>query len=185
MPYICVLDACVLYPAPVRDLLLHYAREKLYQPKWTVRIHEEWMRSLHKNRPDIDLKKLQGTRELMDETFADAMVMQYEACMLGLSLPDADDIHVLASALKSSATYIVTFNLKDFPKEMLSSHGVSAIHPDEFVARLTVQNPQEALRAFQRQVKFLRHPPLSPEQVLESLRKNHLNESADLLEALI
>lgn len=53
---IAVLDACVLYPAPLRDFLLHLATQKLYQPKWSDIIHDEWTRSLLKNREDLNVK---------------------------------------------------------------------------------------------------------------------------------
>lgn len=50
---VALLDACVLYPAPIRDLLLHLADANLYKPKWTDRIHEEWTRNLLLNRTDL------------------------------------------------------------------------------------------------------------------------------------
>lgn len=51
--FIAVLDANVLYPAPVRDILLHIAAKGLYQPKWSKEIQDEWLRNLMANRPDL------------------------------------------------------------------------------------------------------------------------------------
>jgi hypothetical protein len=44
-----------------------------------------------------------------------------------LELPKHDDRHVLVAAIRCSADIIVTFNLKDFPSEYLSSFGVEEI----------------------------------------------------------
>jgi hypothetical protein len=48
-----IFDACVLYPAPLRDLLMHLALMDLFRAKWTEAIHAEWIRSVLKNRPDL------------------------------------------------------------------------------------------------------------------------------------
>jgi hypothetical protein len=47
--FVVIYDSCVLYPAPLRDLLMRLALTDLYQAKWTKDIHKEWMRSLLKN----------------------------------------------------------------------------------------------------------------------------------------
>lgn len=61
-----VLDACVLYPAPIRDLLLHMANEGLYRPKWSDQIQDEWVRNLLLNRPDLSAGQLQQTTQAMN-----------------------------------------------------------------------------------------------------------------------
>lgn len=71
-PYPVILDACVLYPARLRDLLMHLGIAGLYQPKWSMSIHEEWCRSLLKNRPDIEPCALQHTVALMNKALPDA-----------------------------------------------------------------------------------------------------------------
>ncbi len=114
-----VLDACVLYAAPLRDFLLYLARGKLYEPKWTTRIHEEWIRNLSGNRPDLKKESFQKTRELMDTIFPDALVVDFEEEETSLELPDNKDIHVLAAAIKAKAKYIVTYNVIDFPASYL------------------------------------------------------------------
>lgn len=79
---IVVLDACVLYPAPLRDLLLWLALSGLYRPRWTVMIHEEWMRSLLKERPDLARDRLERTRDLMDKAVPDCIVAGYEGLIV-------------------------------------------------------------------------------------------------------
>lgn len=125
-----VLDACVLYPAPIRDLLLHMANEGLYRPKWSDQIQEEWVRNLLINRPDLSSRQLQQTTQAMNRAFPDATVREYEVLISTLELPDADDRHVLAAAIHGQASLIVTANLKDFLTLYLHSLGIEAQHPD-------------------------------------------------------
>ena len=68
-------DACVLYPAPLRDLLMHVAVTDLYRAKWTDAIHDEWTRNVLKDRPDLKPEQLQRTRELMNSHVRDCLVL--------------------------------------------------------------------------------------------------------------
>ena len=108
-----LLDANVLYPAGLRDLLLRLADRYLFAPLWSADIHAEWMRSLLADRPDIDAGVLDRTRAVMDEHFPDAVVTGYEAIAAGLDLPDPGDRHVLAAAIHGGADMIVTRSRPD------------------------------------------------------------------------
>src|SRR3954453_1695815 len=94
------------------------------------------MRALLRNRPDLSRQKLERTRRLMDSHAADALVTGYEDLIPGLQLPDPDDRHVLAAAIRGRADVIVTANLRDFPAEHIASFGIEAQHPDEFIRTL-------------------------------------------------
>ena len=109
-----VLDANVLYPAPLRDSLMHLRLTRAFQAHWTNQIHDEWTRNLKRVRPEITNAQLQRIRDLMNHHARDALVTGFEKRIRGLTLPDPDDRHVLAAAIHVSATHIVTFNLKDF-----------------------------------------------------------------------
>jgi hypothetical protein len=98
--FVAILDACVLYPAPIRDLLLHLANVELYTPKWTDQIHEEWTRNLLLNRPDISATQLQRTVNAMHKAFPDAIVCNYEVLISSINLPDKNDVHVLSAAIR-------------------------------------------------------------------------------------
>ena len=124
-----ILDACVLYPAPLRDLLMHLALTDLFRAKWTEAIHEEWIRSVLENRPDLTRGQLERTRQLMDAHVRDCIVTDYEDLIPALTLPDSDDRHVLAAAIRSSTNVIVTFNLDDFPLETLKKWGIERSTP--------------------------------------------------------
>lgn len=166
---IVILDACVLYPAPLRDLLLWLALSGLYRPRWTAMIHEEWMRSLLKERPDLAQDRLERTRDLMDKAVLDCHVAGYEGLIAGLSLPDPDDRHVLAAAIHGSAETIVTYNLADFPADTLAAHGVQAQHPDEFIAHFLDTDAATVCTAAKKQRESLRNPPKTVEEYLATL----------------
>jgi hypothetical protein len=101
--YTAVLDACVLYPAPLRDLLMSLAVEGMYGARWTAQVHDEWVRNLIAKRPDLDKQKLLRTAALMNEAVEDALVENYQYLIPALDLPDPDDRHVLAAAIVGHA----------------------------------------------------------------------------------
>ena len=129
-----VFDACVLYPAPLRSFLMYLALTDMFRAKWTADIHEEWMRNVVKDYPDIKRKQVEHVRDLMDAHIRDCLVTDYDDLIEPLELPDPDDRHVLAAAIRCGASVIVTRNLKDFPAETLSKYGIEAQHPDEFIS---------------------------------------------------
>ena len=131
-----LFDANVLYPAPLRDLLMHLALTDLFQARWSDAIHDEWIRNVLEDRPDLTKEQLERTRRLMNAHARDALVTDYEALIPDMILPDPDDRHVLAAAIKGGADVIVTNNLKDFPAETLARYGIEAQHPDAFVTAL-------------------------------------------------
>lgn len=133
MSYTALLDANVLYPAPVRDLLLQLAVTDIYKARWTADIHREWIENLLENEPHRDRASLERTRDLMDSHVRDALVTGYEALIPSLSLPDDNDRHILAAAIVGRCDVIVTANLKDFPMEALDPFGIEAQHPDDFL----------------------------------------------------
>lgn len=120
------LDANVLYSALVRDLLMNLTNTGLFRPKWSRAVQGEWIRNLLENRPDLTPDQLERTRELMDKHVPDALVTGYESLIRGLQLPDANDRHVLAAAIRGRADVIITENLKDFPAEILAPFGIKA-----------------------------------------------------------
>jgi predicted nucleic acid-binding protein len=105
-----LLDANVLYPAPLRDYLLHLASLGVFEPMWTAAIQDEWIRNLLDARPDINRVALEATQRAMDIAFPGSNISGYESLINSLSLPDPDDRHVLAAAIKGKAQIIVTNN---------------------------------------------------------------------------
>jgi hypothetical protein len=170
-------DACVLYSAPLRDLLMELATCDLYRARWTDRIHDEWIRNLLKKRPDLIREKILRARDLMNEHVLDSLVTDYEMLIESLSLPDPDDRHVLAAAIRSSSGTIVTYNTKDFPPEKLSPYGIEAQHPDQFLVHLIDLHPAATSAAAKRHRARLKNPPRSVEEYLGTLAKLSLPET--------
>ena len=178
MAQIVLYDACVLYPASLRDLLVRLALSDLFQARWSDEIHDEWTRNVLADRPEISPASLTRCRRLMDLHVPDCLVTGYESLIPTLTLPDADDRHVLAAAIHGGAELIVTFNLSDFPTSILGQFHIEAIHPDEFVSRLWDEQPDSVLEAVRLQRAGLRNPPKSAAEYLVTLEQCRLPETA-------
>lgn len=172
-----LLDANVLYPAPLRDCMMRLALTGVFRARWSNDIHEEWMRNVLENRPDLTRERLERTRDLMNAHAGDCLVTGYEPLIPALVLPDEDDRHVLAAAIVGRADVIVTFNLKDFPDDALRSFAITAQHPDDFVCDL-IDLDGAAVRA---QRASLKNPPRTAPDLLQTLRDNGLVHATDLL----
>lgn len=174
-------DANVLYPAPLRDLLMHLALTDLFRAKWSEKVHEEWMENLLHDRPDLTRENLEKTRRLMDANVRDCLVEDYEHLISGLELPDPNDRHVLAAAIRGGADVIVTLNLKDFPREYLWSFGIEPQHPDDFVVHLLDLATPAVVEAARKQRANLRKSPKTVEEFLATLERNELTQSVSWL----
>ena len=177
MGFVVVYDACVLYPAPVRDLLMEIAVSGLVRAKWTEQIHQEWMSSLVADRPHIE-SRIQQTRRLMDVAIPDALVKHYESLIDGITLPDPKDHHVLAAAIKCGAQMIVTANLKDFPEDYLAPYGMEAVHPDQFIEQQFGLNQDAVIGCAKRIRARLQNPEKSADQYFEILSSSRLPATA-------
>lgn len=183
-----VFDACVLYPAPLRDLLLSVATKEQFRARWTNEIHNEWTRNVLAQLPDITAEQLQRTVSLMNQAVPDCLVENYEGLIDSLVLPDPDDRHVLAAAIKCQADVIVTNNLKDFPTNVLDKFDIEAQSPDVFLSHLFDLNPAAFCSAVRQQRERLKNPRYTAEELLEIFYKqglpltvNKLKEVIDLL----
>lgn len=156
--YTAILDANVLYPNLLRDILLSLAVAGLYHARWTEHINTEWTRNLATNRPDI-APKIPLLLDTVNRAVPDCLVENYDFLVATLVLPDPDDRHVLAAAIVGHADAIVTANLKDFPAQALAAHGVEAQHPDDFIMNQLQLRPLEALKVFKHiRAKRKTHP---------------------------
>ena len=169
-----MLDACVLYPAPLRDLFMHLAVLGAFEARWTADIHAEWMENVLANRPDLSRSRLERTRALMDENAEGALVTGYTALIPGLFLPDPNDRHVLAAAIESGAELIVTWNVRDFPADTLAPYEIATQIPDTFLGALYDRNAEIVIQAAQNQRAQLRNPPRTVAEYLGTLSANKL-----------
>lgn len=162
-------DANVLYPSGLRNFLMHLSLTGIFRAHWSAEVHDEWMRNLLKNRPDITRERLERTRRLMDKAAPDALVTGYESLIESIDLPDRHDWHVLAAAIRCGASVIVTLNLSDFPNAALAEFGIEAQHPDDFVLSLTETFPEFVLEAARTHRASLSNPSKTPDEYLAKL----------------
>jgi len=179
-----VYDACVLHPAPLRDLLLRVALTNLFRARWTEEIHAEWVRSVLDRRPDLNHEQLRRTRELMDLSVPDCLVTGHEGLVDSLTLPDPNDRHVLAAAIRCQAGVIVTYNLADFPKAALDPYGISAQHPDEFVAHCFDLSPAAVCAAVRDHRLALSRPTRTVRELLDTFLSLGLAGTVAALETM-
>lgn len=177
--YSAILDACVLYPAHLRDLLLSMALTDLFRVRWTERIHDEWIRNLVA--AGHDAAKLARTRRLMNEAVPDCLIEGYESLIESLKLPDPDDRHVLAAAITGGVDVIVTANVKDFPEDVLEPHGIQAQHPDDFVMYQFDLNPGRYCPVIKAMRARLKNPPFTVDQFLECFEKLRMPQTVQRL----
>lgn len=181
MTFVAVYDACVLYGNTQRDMLIRVARSGLVQAKWTTAILDEMQENLAANRPDIAPEKLTKLRVLMNQAIPDVLVENYEPLMEELKLPDADDRHVLAAAIKAGAQVIVTSNLRDFPADSLAPWDVEARSPDDFVLDQIDLDDRIIWACVQQIADSRKNPPETIEDVLDELERAGLVESVAAL----
>lgn len=183
--YTAFLDSCVLVPICVADTLLRLAERDLYRPVWSNAVTGEVVDAVIHVHPGIDRPSLQRRIDDMNTYFPDACVTGWESIEAALVLPDPDDRHVLAAAIRGRADAIVTANLDDFPAEALDPFGIVAVHPDEFLLDQLDLAPKQVIIAIQEQAGNTRNPALSPTDLIARLARAGVPEFADVVGRMI
>jgi hypothetical protein len=176
-----IYDACVLYPAPLRSFLMYLAVTDLYRARWTNDIHEEWMRNVLRDHPDITRAQVERIRDLMNAHVRDCLVTGYESLIPSLTLPDPADVHVLAAAIRCGADVIVTANLRHFPAGALEPYGIEAQHPDQFLTHQLDLAANIVCAAAKTHRASLKQPPMTVEEYLAALVRQGLAQTASVL----
>jgi predicted nucleic acid-binding protein len=173
------LDANVLYPAELRSFLMYLALAGTYQARWSDHVHQEWISNLLANRPDLNRTQLERTRQLMDAHAPDSLVTGFEYRIEDLILPDPDDRHVLAAAVHSKASVIITNS------EALVEHQLSAQAPDDFVMTLLTADPDAVWNAAETHRVSLKNPPKTIDEYLSTLAAQGLVNTASALRPIL
>lgn len=181
MPFTVVYDANALYPNAQRDLLIRIARQGLVQAKWTEQILDEMLRARSRRDPAIGPEKLTRLRELMTDAVPDCLVKGYEPLIDGLKLPDPDDRHVVAAAIRASAQVIVTADLKGFPAAELSQWDIEAKSPDDFVFDQITIDDRIVFSCVQEIANARKRSPQTAQDILAELENVGLVRSAAAL----
>ncbi|MBB5854219.1 PIN domain-containing protein [Amycolatopsis umgeniensis] len=169
MPFPAFLDACVLIPIRLTDLLLRLAEAGTYRALWSDDVLDEVERNLVAH---FGLEPAQVTRRLtgMRSAFPDARVTGYEPLIPAMT-NHPKDRRVLAAAARADAAVIVTANLKDFPVAALEPYRIDAVHPDDFLLDQLDLYPAATLRCLREQVDALERPPESLGEFLERFER--------------
>lgn len=176
-PAIAVLDACVLYPFHLRNILVQAATDDLIAARWTDEIHDEWVRNVARAR-DVPLAKLQHLRQFMDETLPEAMVAGYERHVAAVNLPDPDDRHVVAAGIAAGATLILTWNLRHFPAKEMQKFGLRRETPDTFLSDIYDQVPDLMIASLAKARRNLTRTKVSEADFIDILNRQRLVQLA-------
>ena len=164
---------------------MHLAMSGLFRAKWSNLIHDEWIRNVLKNRPDLSPDQLARTRLLMDAHARDCVVEGFEHLIESIPLPDPNDRHVVAAAIAGKASKIVTFNMSDFPTRATTPFGIKAVSPDNFICELLDLSESAVCTAVRNLRQSLRNPPKTASEVLERLEAQRLPKSVARLQTLV
>lgn len=166
------LDACVIVPLAPCDTLLRMADAGAFRPIWSQKVLDEALRALVRIHPDVDPSRFRSRFRSMNEAFDDALVDGWEPLASGIDLPDPDDTHVVAAALRGRADVIVTENLKDFPDSVLAPLGLEAVRTDAFLLDQFDLSPSGACRIVAEQAAAMRQPRVEVIQLLDRLSRS-------------
>ncbi len=178
-----VLDTCALYPQQLRDTLLRLAERKLYIPRWSRDILLELDRNLAR-KAGVRRSSIDRLLTRMHESFPRAAVGGYDDLIPFMTCHE-EDRHVLAAAVESKASAIVTFNLRDFPAHSTEPYGVDALHPDEFLLRLLRQRPLDVIDELPRQAAANRQEPRTLPALLDALARAQVPRFAHAVRRLM
>jgi predicted nucleic acid-binding protein len=180
---IILFDANVFFGVRLRSLMLFLAETGLFLARWTEKINDEWIRNIHRKQA-IPLETLEQLRVLVNRSVPDCLVTDFEAIEASLELPDPNDRHVLAAALKAQADLIITFNGKDFPEAVLDPLGLRASHPDEFLMTMLDSAPTIFAQAVQRDFSHYNAPPFTSAQYVSALHRAGVVKTANRTDRL-
>lgn len=165
----------------MRSLIIWLAQTGLFRAKWSEDVHMEWISNLIKSRPDLVPENLESTRRAMDDAVPDCLATEYSALVPILELPDPNDRHILAAAICSHASVLVTFNLTDFPDVELAKYKMHAKHPDDFILDVFGIDEDASMQAVQYDLVHYKQPKLTVDSYIESLVKAGIPQTADFL----
>lgn len=168
MAFRVLLDACVLVPYDLSNLLLTLAEQELFTPLWSQEILEETERALIE-KLSVTAEKAHGRISRMQEAFPEAMVENHQGLVKAMTC-HRKDRHVLAAAVKGDAQVIVTANLKDFPEASVKPYGVEVSHPDSFLWDQLDLDAVATVKALEQLVERTSRPSLTVLDLMRRLR---------------
>lgn len=171
------LDACVLFPTVMREVLLAVAGQGLFTPLWSDRILGEWQRAAARYGPVAEGEALAAIARAND-LFPKASITPQPGLEARLHLPDENDIHVLATAIAGSADAIITLNAGDFPRGTLAAEGLLRRDPDGLLWELWSHHPEQVEAALEKVRAKAEHLSGEPKDLKPLLKRAKLTRLA-------
>lgn len=166
-----LLDACVLVPIAQADCLLRLAEVGLFRPLWSREILDEVVAAVETIHPTLADGRAAARTSAMDRSFIDACVTDWESLVDSIDLPDPDDRHVVAAAIRGRADVLVTNNLRDFPPDRLQPHEIEVQSPDTFLLNQLDLDPERVMTSLRKQAEAARRPEVSLSTLLHHLSR--------------
>lgn len=116
----------------------------MYTPRWSERLLDE-ATAAQKNHLGFSEALSDSWRKAVASHFPEAMVTGWEVFLPAMT-NDEKDRHVLAAAVRASASLIVTFNLRHFPAPSTKPFGIDALHPQDYLLTLWSMNSPLVMR---------------------------------------
>jgi len=184
--YTAFIDACTLAGTLKRNLLLTLAEAEFFRVRWSVKVMDETEAAISKilmaKAVDDAAERGKRARRYMEAAFEDAIVVDYDVFLSACAgLPDPDDAHVVAAALKTQAATIVTENLKDFPEAILGTLNMEARSADQFIADTIALDTGRAVAAIRKMRERFKRPEKTAEAMLLEMEADGLTETVDVL----
>jgi predicted nucleic acid-binding protein len=176
MPFSVVLDTCVLFPAHLRDTMLRLAERGLFHPLWSAEILDELRRALVRHH--VAKAHVDRLLDQMTEAFEHSLITGYEATEATMT-NHPKDRHVLAAAVHSRASAVVTFNTRDFPDDSVRPHDIEAIAPGTFLLDQLDLAPTALIDVLMAQAAANRRAPKTLPNLLDALSKAGVPDFAD------
>ncbi len=161
-----MLDACVLYPVRVRDLLLTLAAVDYFDPKWSDEVLDELRRNVLADHPGINPEAFDNRMVgAMRRAFPHACVNDYRSFVAEVD-NDLKDQHVAAAAIAAGASVIVTDNVKDFGGRTLRRRGITVQSAATFVLDAIAAEPAAVRLAVEVMASRKKAPPITADDVI-------------------
>lgn len=179
-----LVDANVLAGALTRNMIPSLAEDGFFRVRWSAEILDETERAIARmvaGRVADAPAHASEQRRRIERAFPDAEVEGYEPLVAGLTLPDENDRHVLAAAIRTAAAIIVTDDAKDFPDDALAPFDIQRIGTDDFVADVIDLDPVGSVAALRRMRRRFRRPEIDAERLVRRVEAIGLTRTANLL----
>jgi predicted nucleic acid-binding protein len=186
--YTAFVDACVLAKSLPRNLMLNLAEAEFFLVRWSHPVMDETHRAIERmqaKQPDA-AKRAASACAAMERAFDDAIVEGFDSFLpVCAVLPDQNDAHVLAAAIKTRADVLVTDNLKHFPEDVLATFNIEARSADAFIADTVALDEGLAVAVIGRMRQDCRQPPLTADKLLRTMEARGLLKTADVLKPYV